>query len=185
MQAIIDACENKLLDATPVLVISNNRDSLALKRGADLGLASVYLSSRTHPEPDELDGMITRTFKEHTVGLVILAGYMRKIGPQLLAAYPNRIINIHPSLLPKHGGQGMYGMHVHEAVIAAGEKETGVTIHLVNDEYDRGEILAQRTVKVNPGDDALKLASRVLEVEHQFYVEVIDQILTGKLRLPE
>lgn len=185
LQAIIDACEKNELDATPVLVISNNPNAQALQRGADHGLATVYLSRQTHPDAHELDREMSRTFRKHDVDLVILAGYMKKIGPELLAAYPSRVINIHPSLLPRYGGQGMYGMYIHEAVIAAGDEETGVTIHLVNDEYDRGKILAQCPVRVEPGDDAATLASRVLEVEHRFYVEVLEKIINGEICLPE
>ncbi|MDX1518759.1 MAG: phosphoribosylglycinamide formyltransferase, partial [Gammaproteobacteria bacterium] len=157
----------------------------ALERGARHGLVCRHMSSRTHPDDAVLDREITSAFREHGVDLVVLAGYMKRIGPQLLAAYPDRIINIHPSLLPRHGGQGMYGKHVHEAVIAAGEQETGVTIHLVNNEYDRGRILAQRRVRVEPGDDAESLARRVLEVEHRFYVEVLDEIIRQRIVLDD
>ncbi len=183
LQAVIDACESGQLNATPVMVISNNPDARALERGRRHGLLCRHLSSRTHPEPDQLDEAITAAFQAQAVDLIVLAGYMKMIGPRLLAAYPDQIINIHPSLLPRHGGRGMYGMHVHEAVLAAGDTETGVTVHLVNDEYDRGRILAQARIAVEPGDDAKSLAKRVLQVEHRLYVQVLDRIITGEIRL--
>ena len=109
---------------------------------------------------------------------------MRILTPYFIKADPNRIVNIHPSLLPKHGGQGMYGERVHQAVLAAGETVTGVTIHLVTDEYDTGPILAQTEVPVLPGDTVVTLAARVLPCEHAFYVETLARISQGELRLP-
>ncbi len=135
--------------------------------------------------PQQLDQAITDALKKHQVDLVVLAGYMKKLGPVTLAAYQGRVINIHPALLPKYGGKGMYGIHVHEAVLAAGETETGVTVHLVDDHYDGGAILAQRRVPVNSDDTADSLAARVLEVEHEFYVETLGKILAGEIELPE
>jgi phosphoribosylglycinamide formyltransferase-1 len=108
---------------------------------------------------------------------------MRRVGPRVLAAFPRRIVNIHPALLPKFGGQGMFGLRVHEAVLAAGERETGVTVHLVNHEYDRGPILDQARVLVRPGDTPETLQARVLEVEHRFYPEVLRRIASGEIDL--
>ena len=185
MLAIISACESGRLPATPVLVISNNPDARALQLGREHGLEALHMSSRTHGDDGALDQAMTAAMQAHQVDLVILAGYMKKIGPQLLSAYAHHILNIHPSLLPRHGGRGMYGLHVHEAVISAGETETGVTVHLVNTEYDSGDILAQRTVNVEANDDAESLAARVLEVEHRLYTEVLGKILNGEISLPE
>jgi phosphoribosylglycinamide formyltransferase-1 len=109
---------------------------------------------------------------------------MKKLGEKTLSAYQGGVINIHPALLPKYGGTGMYGMHVHEAVIAAGERETGVTIHLVDREYDHGSILAQSRVPVLPGDTAESLAARVLEREHTFLVETLKRIVDEEIALP-
>lgn len=184
MQAIIEACRAGRLEAEPVVVISNNTGSGALALARKEQVPAFHLSLETHPGPRQLDEAITATLKKHEVDLVILAGYMKKIGPVLLKSYRNRILNIHPSLLPKFGGRGMYGLHVHEAVLAAGETRTGVTIHLVNDEYDQGRILAQREVKVTPDDTAQSLAARVLEVEHALYVEVLRDITAGRIVLP-
>ena len=185
MQAIIDACRAGILDAEPVVVISNNADSGALVRAGQSGIPGIHLSSRTHPDESELDHAITGTLRKHKVDLVILAGYMKKLGPALLDVYRGRILNIHPSLLPRYGGQGMYGMHVHQAVIQAGERESGVTVHLVDREYDTGPILAQRKVRIDAGDDAESLARKILYVEHELYVETLSRILNGEIRLPD
>ncbi|MEE9551793.1 MAG: phosphoribosylglycinamide formyltransferase [Gammaproteobacteria bacterium] len=182
MQAIIDACQNGHLDARSAVVISNNEASAALKRAQNVKIPAYHISKITHPHG--LDEVIVDTLRKHDVDLVILAGYMKKIGQNVLTAFKNRIINIHPSLLPKYGGQDMYGIKVHEAVLAAGESETGVTIHLVNEIYDEGLILAQQTVPVNPEDTAELLTTRVLEVEHVFYVETLQKIIDGEINLP-
>lgn len=184
MQAVLDACKAGVLAAQPCLVISNNSDSEALTRAQREGIPHYHLSAKTHPEPGQLDAEILTTLKRHHTELVVLAGYMRKLGPQTLAAFQGRIINIHPALLPKYGGPGMYGVRVHEAVLAAGESETGITIHLVDEEYDHGAILAQRRVPVEPGDTVETLAERVLVNEHEFLVETLNRIIAGELILP-
>ncbi|WP_027892197.1 phosphoribosylglycinamide formyltransferase [Calidithermus chliarophilus] len=181
MQAVIDACKRGELAATPRVVISNNSASGALERARQEGIPAYHLSSHTHGEG--LDEAILETLRRHEAQLVVLAGYMKKLGPRTLAAYRNRIVNIHPALLPKFGGQGMYGMNVHQAVIAAGERETGVTIHLVDEEYDHGATLAQARVPVLPGDTPETLARRVLEREHTFLVETLGRIVRGELPL--
>ncbi len=185
MQSIIDACQRGHLNARPVVVISNNAASGAMERARIAKLPTYYLSKNTHSDPDELDRAILDALQKHNVDLIILAGYMKKIGQNILNAFKNRIINIHPSLLPRFGGKGMYGIKVHKAVLDAGESETGVTIHLVNDEYDGGLILAQHIVPVHPGDTAKLLAERVLEVEHVLYVETLQKIIDEKIKLPE
>ena len=184
MQAIIDACKNARLDAEPVVIISNNRDSGALARARSEGIPGFHLSSRTCHDEDVLDREIVQTLQEHRVDIVILAGYMKKLGKNILSAYAGRILNIHPSLLPKYGGEGMYGIHVHEAVIANHESESGVTIHVVDGDYDTGPVLAQRKVTVDKEDTADTLAKKILAVEHEFYVETLDRLLRGEIKLP-
>jgi phosphoribosylglycinamide formyltransferase-1 len=185
MQSIIDACKTGKLAARPVMVISNNADSGALKRAVEEGIPACHLSSQVISDEDELDNCIAETLLKSKAELVVLAGYMKRIGKQTLAAFPNRIINIHPCLLPKYGGQGMYGMRVHEAVIASGDTESGVTIHVVNEEYDKGAILAQQKVPVEKHDSAKSLAERVLAVEHSLYPETICKIVAGEIALPD
>ncbi|MEO8393075.1 MAG: phosphoribosylglycinamide formyltransferase [Chloroflexota bacterium] len=185
MQAVIDACKTGRLKAIPAVVISNNSDSGALARAEREGIAHSHLSTKTHPDADALDAAILQTLVDHEVELVVLAGYMKKVGAKTLRHYADRIVNIHPALLPKFGGQGMYGVFVHQAVLEAGETETGVTIHLVNEEYDRGAILAQRKVAVIAGDSVESLAARVLETEHAFLVETLQKIVDGEIVLPQ
>ena len=183
MQAIIDACKAGRLNAKAAVVISNNSDSRALERAKTEGIPNYYLSGKTHPDPDDLDRAIMDTLILHKVDVVALAGYMKKLGPKTLAHFRGRILNIHPALLPKFGGKGMYGIHVHEAVLAAGEKESGVTVHLVDEEYDRGPILAQVSVPVMPGDTPEALAERVLVQEHILYSATLQRIATGEIIL--
>lgn len=184
MQSVIDACNTGRLDARPAVIISNNAESGALQRATREGIPARHLSSRLLGSEEKTDQAIADTLTEYNVDLVILAGYMKRIGPQTLARFEHRILNIHPCLLPKFGGQGMYGMRVHEAVIASGDRETGVTIHLVNEEYDKGAILARQKVAVLGDDDAASLAERVLAVEHELYVETIARIVSGEIVLP-
>ena len=184
MQAIIDACNDGRLNAHAVVVISNNGNSGALDRAKSEGIPAHHMGCKNIPDVDKLDQMITDTLRKFDVDIVVLAGYMKKIGAKTLAAYPGRIINIHPALLPKYGGKEMYGKHVHAAVLAAGETETGVTIHIVDAQYDTGPILAQTKVPVEKGDTIESLAARVLVVEHRFYVETLCKILSGEIVLP-
>lgn len=182
VKSIIDACRQGKLQANPAVIISNNANSGIMEYARKENIPCFHVSKRTHPDPDkEIADLLDR----HNVSLVVLAGYMKKIGPYLLNEFKNKIINIHPSLLPKYGGKGMYGMKVHEAVIAASEKITGVTIHLVNDEYDRGQILLQQEVKVENNDTPETLSYRVLEVEHKLYITAIGMIISGDLVLPD
>jgi phosphoribosylglycinamide formyltransferase-1 len=183
MQAVIDACKSGRLAAEPRVVISNNSGSGALARADQEGIPRYHLSSRKHPGPAQLDAAILDALLRHEVELVILAGYMKKLGPRTLEHYEGRIINIHPALLPRFGGQGMYGARVHEAVLSAGEQETGVTIHLVDAEYDTGPIVAQCRVPVLADDTAESLAQRLLKQEHRFLVETIAKIVSGEIAL--
>lgn len=183
MQAIIDATRQGEIPAEVVVVIGNNAGAMAATRARDAGIPFHHLSGKTHPEFAELDTEIASVLSDAGVDLVMLAGYMKKVGPRTIARFPNRIVNIHPALLPKFGGVGMFGARVHQAVLDAGEEVTGVTVHLVDQEYDRGPIVAQCEVKVQEGDDVETLAARVLEREHAFYVETLGRIVSGELDL--
>jgi phosphoribosylglycinamide formyltransferase-1 len=130
-----------------------------------------------------VDEAILAELRRHAVDLVLLLGYMKLLGPKTTAAYRGRILNTHPALLPKHGGKGMYGARVHEAVLAAGDTETGVTVHLVDEEYDHGEIVAQCRVRVEPDDTVESLSARVLEREHEFLVETLQAMASGRIAL--
>jgi phosphoribosylglycinamide formyltransferase-1 len=183
LQAVIDACGAGRLAATPAVVISNNADAEALARARRHGIPHAHLSGAAHPDAARLDAAIRDTLAAHGVELVLLLGYLRKLGPLTLGRYERRVLNVHPALLPRFGGQGMYGLRVHEAVLAAGERETGVTIHLVDGEYDRGRIVAQCRVPVLPGDTVDTLAARVLAREHAFLVETLEGVLSGAVPL--
>jgi len=182
MQAIIDACKSGQLNANPCVVISNNSNSMALQRAKNEGIPHYQISVLTHPGPQE-DEEILRVLRHHGVDTVILAGYMKRLGPVTLRAYRGRILNIHPALLPKFGGKDMYGKRVHEAVLAAGEKVTGVTIHIVDEHYDTGPIIAQCQVPVLEGDTADSLAERVLKHEHVLFAETLQKIADGRIVL--
>ena len=183
LQAIIDACRAGTLDAEVRVVISNNSRAFALERARRARIPTVHLSAVTNPNADDLDRAITDTLKRRGVSLVILAGYMKLLGPRALCEYRNRVLNVHPALLPKFGGRGMYGERVHAAVLAAGERESGVTVHIVDERYDHGPIVAQATVPALPGDTPESLAARVLECEHSLYPQTIQRIATGEIDL--
>ena len=185
MQTIMDHVAAGRLRAEIVMVISNNSDSGAAQRARQAGLPFHHISGKTHPGPGEADAAITQALREAGAQLIVLAGYMKPLGPRLLQAYRGRLINIHPALLPRHGGEGMYGIRPHEAVLAAGDRESGCTVHLVTEEYDAGPILRQRRVPVLPGDTPESLQQRILAIEHELYSEVLADIIDGRLELPE
>ena len=184
LQAVIDACDSGALHVRVAVVIGNNSGSGAARRATAHAIPFVHLSGRTHPDPAELDVAIRDALIAHNVELVLLAGYMKKIGLETLHAFSGRMINTHPALLPKFGGQGMYGSNVHAAVLASGDPTTGISVHLVDGDYDTGRVLAQREVPVEPGDDAGTLAARVQSNERPFLIEVLQRIATGALVLP-
>jgi len=183
LQAIIDGCKNDKINATVAVVISNNGDSMALQRANNEKIPNFHMSAKKYGNEEILATEIMTVLDKYSIDMIFLAGYMRMLHVSILEKYNNRIFNIHPTLLPKFGGKGMYGINVHTAVIEAKEKETGVTIHRVNAEYDSGEIVAQTKVAVAEGDTPETLAARVLEREHEFLVEVISDIVNGKIIL--
>jgi phosphoribosylglycinamide formyltransferase-1 len=183
-KAIIDACRAGQITAEPVLLISNNAEAGALAKARTAGLQAFHFSQKSYSSPTALEAGILSVLETNKIDLIILAGYMRLLGKTILKRYHGRVINIHPALLPKFGGQGMYGMHVHRAVLAAGELETGATVHLVTENYDEGPILAQTKVLIEPADTPESLAERVLRVEHALYIDTIKRITNGSLVLP-
>ena len=184
LQAILDACAASRLHAEPRVVISNNSASGALDRARRAGVAAIHLSGRTHPDAEELDQAICAALTENGAEVVCLCGYMKRLGKSTLSTFDGRILNIHPTLLPKFGGQGFYGEAVHVAVLAAGERESGATVHLVDAEYDTGPIIAQKTVPVLADDTPADLAARVLSQEHLLYAETLQRIAAGEIELP-
>jgi formyltetrahydrofolate-dependent phosphoribosylglycinamide formyltransferase len=160
-----------------VLVTSDRADAGALGRARARGIPTAVLRTKARPDGADLASLL----REHRADLVVLAGYLRLVDAAVVDAYPDRIINVHPALLPAFGGKGMFGARVHEAVIAAGARVTGVTVHTIDQEYDRGRILAQWPVPVRPTDDPATLAARVLRVEHLLFPRVIDALAAGRL----
>jgi len=179
LQAIIDGCVASKINANVCVVISNNSKSMALQRARDAGIPAFHFSVKKIANPIQLEQSILQTLLTYETDLIFLAGYMKKIDASILRKYEGCIYNIHPALLPKYGGQGMFGIHVHQAVIDAGETETGITIHKVDPEYDTGEIVAQCTVPVKIDDTAEILAARVLTREHTFLVETLAKLCNG------
>lgn len=183
LQSLLDACAAGRIPGRIAVVISNNGDAGALKRARQAGVHTVHLSSKTHPDPAALDAAIRDELVAADVDMVFLAGYMKKLGPLALTAFKGRILNTHPALLPRFGGRGMYGDRVFEAVLAAGETESGVSIHHVDADYDSGAVVRQCRVPVLPGDSLDDLKARVRAREKDFVVETLAQIATGEIHL--
>ena len=183
LQAILNRSAAGRLPARVGVVIGNNSESGALARARRAGVPAVHLSGRTHPRPGSLDRAVAETLMSYGVNLVVLAGYMKKLGPATLEMFRNRIVNIHPALLPAFGGRGMFGQRVHDAVIRSGAQVSGATVHLVDEEYDTGPIILQRRIRVAPGDTPDTLADRVLCVEHELYAEAIRLFADGRIRV--
>ena len=183
LQAIIDSCADGRLNASLSVVISNNSREPALQRARSAGIPAFHLSGQTHPAPNKLDDAIVETLVAHGVDLVVMAGYMKLLGPKTLSRFRGHVPNTHPALLPKFGGAGMYGNRVHEAVLAAGEKLTGVTVHVADDLYDHGAIVAQCEVPVQTGDTVETLRARVIATEHEFLVETLQRVASGEIDL--
>ena len=177
LQAILDACQDTNVDARLCarvsVVISNNSESGALRRAREAGMPALHLSSATHPNGDSLDRAIAQSLADAGVDLVVLAGYMKRLGPVTLAKFDDRIINTHPSLLPKYGGSGYFGRRVHEAVLASGDRESGATVHWVAGDYDSGPIIAQIRVAVAEAETAASLETKVKAVERTMLIDAL------------
>ena len=163
-------------------MVSNRREAPALAWAAERGVPCRHIA--TAADPDSADARLAEALAAAGVELLILSGYLRQLGPRTLGAYAGRILNIHPGPLPDFGGHGMYGARVHQAVIAAGVPESAIVIHLVDEEYDRGPEVARRIVPVEPGDTAEALEARVRALEPGFFVETMQRIARGELKLP-
>jgi formyltetrahydrofolate-dependent phosphoribosylglycinamide formyltransferase len=176
LQALIDACAKPDFPAQINVVVSNRPDAFGLQRAEKAGIPTEIVDHKKYKERGDFEKVLQNVLGKYSVDLLCLAGFMRILTPPFVAKWNNKIINTHPALLPKHGGEGMYGEHVHKSVLAAGDAESGVSIHYVIPEVDRGEIILQRRVKVEPGDTHETLAKRVLAEEHLAYVEAVRMI---------
>ncbi len=171
LENLAEVIGRRELDAEIALVVCNVGQAFALQRSQRLGIPSLVLDPERKLSPDEFSRRAFAAVEQHGAGLVVLAGFLRLL--VIPESWTGRVINIHPSLLPKYGGKGFYGERVHAAVLAAGERETGCTVHLVTNAYDQGPILLQRRVNVEPGDDVHTLAARVFEAEKLALPEAI------------
>jgi phosphoribosylglycinamide formyltransferase-1 len=172
-KTIVKAIEQGELHAKIAGLISNNPDAGALEFARSRGIPAENINEKLFPRENELETAILNTLESWRANFILLAGYMKKISPEIIKKFNNRILNIHPALLPDFGGKGMYGLNVHEAVIRSGTKVSGVTVHIVNNEYDAGPIVLQRAVPVLEDDTPESLQKRVLKEEHKIYKEAI------------
>jgi phosphoribosylglycinamide formyltransferase 1 len=185
-QAILEAIQTgSIRNAQIVIVISNdaNAGALAIARANDI--PAVHMNRNDFPSDDEFNATVVSTLANHRVNFIVLAGYIKLIDASVVRVFQNRIVNIHPALLPKFGGPGMYGRRVHEAVIAQHEKISGATVHIVDEKYDHGPIVLQKTVPVIAGDTPESLAARVLQSEHQLYPEAIRLFAEGRIAVQD
>ena len=183
LQAIIDKIADGTITNTEIaLVIANNEGAYALERAANAGIEAECISPKSFPSREEFNVALTNRLVESGVDLVVLAGFLVNIPPMMVEKFPNRIINIHPSLIPSFCGKGFYGLHVHEGVLARGVKVTGATVHFVDDGTDTGPIILQKAVEVRQDDDPKSLQLRVMEqAEWNILPEAIDLIANGRV----
>ena len=180
LQALIDGSKAGILSARIVWVVSSLAKSYGLTRAENEGIETFVFKPKKYPSPEAAAEDLLAKLQERKIDYIALAGYLKLLPSSVVAAYSKRIVNIHPALLPKYGGKGMYGHHVHEAVLASGDKESGVTIHLVDEIYDHGKILDQARVPVLPDDTPDSLAARVLEQEHKLYPRALNKLISGE-----
>ncbi len=187
LQAILDAIdEGRVTNAAVDLVISNNANAYALERAKNHGIDALCISPKSYPSREAFNEALTQTIIARGIDLIVLAGYLVIVPPQLIAAYKNRIINIHPSLIPSFCGTGFYGLRVHEAVLARGVKVTGATCHFVDEGTDTGPIILQQAVLVDPMDTPKSLQQRVMEqAEWQILPRAIDLFANGRLQVED
>ena len=182
LQALVDATRSGKLSAQIVLVVSSNPEAYGLERAKNENIPALVHVTRQFETPDQAADSLLGELRAREVDYLALAGYLKMMPPTVLRAYPGRVVNIHPALLPKYGGKGFYGHHVHEAVIAARDKESGATVHLVDEIYDHGKILEQVRVPVLPDDTPDTLAARILVEEHKLYPLALEKLIQGKYR---
>jgi len=180
LQAIIDACQSTDFPAEIKVVISSSPDAYGLERAKKAGIPTLGLNYKSFNSREDFESIIQNELGNYHIDLICLAGFMRVLTPSFIAKWSHRIINTHPSLLPKFGGTGMYGMRVHKAVIKAGVDISGSTIHYVIPDVDKGEIILQKQVSVHPDDTPETLSTKVIEQEHIAYPEAIKAIAREK-----
>jgi phosphoribosylglycinamide formyltransferase-1 len=183
LQALIDGTKAGILAGRVVWVVSSSAKAYGLTRAQKEGIETFVFKYKKYPSREAAEKDLLDKLRERKIDYIALAGYLKLVPSNVVAAYRNRIVNIHPALLPKYGGAGMYGHRVHEAVLAAGDKESGATVHLVDEIYDHGKILEQVRVPVYPDDTPDSLAARVLEQEHKLYPRALNKLIRGEYEL--
>ncbi len=183
LQALIDATIDGTLAAEIALVVSSKRKAYCTERAAAQGIETMVFKIKKHPSPEEAGDYLLTKLKEHRIDYIALAGYLSLLPAGVVQVFRDRIVNIHPALLPKYGGKGMYGRHVHEVVLASGDRESGPTVHLVDEIYDNGKVLEQAKIPVRSDDTPDTLAARVIEQEHKLYPRVIQKLINGEYAL--
>lgn len=183
--ALLQSKKDGFLNSEFKLLVTNNSNCGAVEIAIANDIDYYHISKKVFPDLSNTDfhKLYVDILDEYEIDLILLAGYMKMVDNVVIRKFKNRIVNIHPALLPAFGGKGMYGMNVHKAVIESGAKESGITIHLVDEFYDKGRILLQKKLTVNENDDEFTLQKRVLELEHKYYPQVVKQIETGELIL--
>ena len=167
--------KNSVADVT--LVVSNKTDALAVEKAQNKGVKTIVFNNESFKK----NGKVLGYLRSESIDFIVLAGFLMKVPNDIIHAYPNKIVNLHPSLLPKFGGKGMYGNHVHKAVIEAQESESGISIHFVNEEYDKGAIIFQAKISVEKRDGVEVLAQKIHQLEHRFFPKVIEQVISKSL----
>jgi phosphoribosylglycinamide formyltransferase-1 len=181
-RAVWNAIQAKRLNAEAVALVSNKATSPALSFAREHGVPSFLVP--TKGVEAAADKTLRQILTDHGADLIVLSGYLKKLGPLTLDAFEGRVLNVHPGLLPKYGGLGMYGRKVHQSVLENGERSTGATIHLVDAEYDQGRTIATRVIPIDPADDISALERRVMDAECLLFVDTIRKVTVGELRLP-
>jgi phosphoribosylglycinamide formyltransferase-1 len=185
-QAILNAIQRGTVANVQIkVVISNNSSSGILEIARANRIPAVHLSQRLFRSEAEFVDAMLGTLQQHDANFVVLAGYMKQLDPRVIRAFRNRVINVHPALLPKYGGKGMYGMHVHEAVVANHDPISGATVHLVDEDFDHGAIVLQKQVSIEPDDTPEAVAARVLQVEHEIYPQALRLFAEGKVTVTD
>ncbi len=164
-------------DVRVAVVLSNKKDAYVLQRAQKLNVPSFVFSAKELNETD----IIEKKLEEYKINFIVLAGFLLMVPYAIIKKFPDKIVNIHPALLPKYGGKGMYGEHVHNAVITAGDKESGISIHYVNKNFDEGNIIFQARCEVLKNDTPETLAARIHELEHKYYPQIIEKVIREKL----
>jgi phosphoribosylglycinamide formyltransferase-1 len=185
LQALVDGTKAGILAGRVVWVVASSAKAYGLVRAKNERIDTFVFQPRKYPSPQAAADDLLARLQQKRIGYIALAGYLKLLPSDVVGAYRNRIVNIHPALLPRYGGKGMYGHHVHEAVLAAGDKESGATVHLVDEIYDHGKILGQMRVPVMPDDTPDSLAARVLEQEHKLYPRVLNRLIRGEYEVSD